>query len=78
MACRLGRHSAKGGARALLLAPTRELVLQTHKVVKDLGCYLDLRTAVLLGGDSMEAQFAELAAFPDILLAAPGIHPSTC
>jgi DEAD/DEAH box helicase len=71
--CRLGGHSPKGGARALLLAPTRELVLQTHKVVKELGRYMDLRTAVLLGGDSMEAQFAELASFPDILLAAPGI-----
>eukprot|EP00884_Botryococcus_braunii_P015318 jgi/Botrbrau1/246/Bobra.0022s0220.1 len=28
---KLGSHSPKGGARALLLAPTRELVLQTHK-----------------------------------------------
>ena len=30
------------------------------------------RAAVLVGGDSMEAQFAELAAFPDILVATPG------
>lgn len=42
------------------------------QVVKELGRYLDLRTAVLVGGDSMEAQFAELAAFPDILVATPG------
>lgn len=70
--CRLKSHSLKGGARAVLLAPTRELALQTHRVVKELGRYTDLRTAVLVGGDSMEAQFAELAANPDIIVATPG------
>ncbi|CAL8470205.1 g9747 [Coccomyxa elongata] len=69
---RLREHSSRAGARALILAPTRELTLQLHKVVKELGRYTDLRTAVLVGGDSMEAQFAELAANPDILLATPG------
>ncbi|CAG9462240.1 unnamed protein product [Pedinophyceae sp. YPF-701] len=34
---RLRAHSPRAGARALLLAPTRELVLQTYKVVKELG-----------------------------------------
>ena len=52
--------------------PTPCCVPQTHKVVKELGRHTDLRTAVLVGGDSMEAQFAELAAFPDILVATPG------
>ncbi len=60
------------GARAVILSPTRELSLQTHKVVKELGRHIDLRTAVLVGGDSMEAQFAELAAAPDIIVATPG------
>lgn len=60
------------GPRAVLLAPTRELALQTHKVVKELGRYMDLRTAVLVGGDSIEAQFTELAASPDIVVATPG------
>ena len=59
----------------MLLAPTRELALQTHKVVKELSRYTDLRTAVLVGGDSMEAQFAELAANPDIIVATPGAGP---
>ena len=70
--CRLRAHSPRAGARALILAPARELALQLHKVVRELGRYTDLRTAVLVGGDSMEAQFAELAANPDILLATPG------
>ena len=69
---KLRAHSPKAGARALILSPTRELALQTHKVVTDLGRYHDLRTAVLVGGDSMEAQFAELAVFPDVLVATPG------
>ncbi|KAL4420282.1 hypothetical protein ABPG77_005622 [Micractinium sp. CCAP 211/92] len=69
---RLKAHSSKAGARAVILSPTRELALQTHKVVKELGRHTDLRTAVLVGGDSMEAQFAELAAFPDIIVATPG------
>ena len=69
---RLKSHSLRAGARAVILAPSRELALQTHKVTKDLGRYTDLRTAVLVGGDSMEAQFMELAANPDILVATPG------
>ena len=74
LAYRLKGHSLRGGARAVLLAPTRELALQTHKVVKELSRYTNLRTAVLVGGDSMEAQFAELAANPDIIVATPGAH----
>ena len=54
------------------MSPTRELALQTAKVVKELGRYLNLRMAILVGGDSMEAQFAELAANPDIIIATPG------
>lgn len=73
---RLRAHSVRAGARAVVLAPTRELALQTHKVVKELGRYTDLRTAVLVGGDSMEAQFAELAANPDIIVATPGARPT--
>jgi ATP-dependent RNA helicase DDX54/DBP10 len=61
-----------GGARAVLLAPTRELALQTYKVVTEIGKLTDLRTAVLVGGDSIQAQFAELAACPDLLIATPG------
>lgn len=70
---KLKGHQPTGqGARAVILSPTRELALQTHKVVKELGRNMDFRTAVLVGGDSMEAQFAELAAAPDVILATPG------
>lgn len=69
---RLKAHSLRAGARAVILSPTRELALQTNKVVRELAKGSDLRTAVLVGGDAMEAQFAELAQNPDILIATPG------
>ena len=60
------------GSRAVILSPTRELALQTAKVVKEIGRYTNLRQAILVGGDSMEAQFTELAANPDVIIATPG------
>ncbi len=71
-ACRLGLHSQRAGARSVILAPTRELALQTARVVRDLGKHGALRVATLVGGDSMEAQFAELAGNPDVIVATPG------
>lgn len=40
--------------------------------MRELARCTDLRTAVLVGGDALEAQFAELAANPDIIVATPG------
>eukprot|EP00124_Ichthyophonus_hoferi_P000789 Ihof_evm16s32 gene=Ihof_evmTU16s32 len=61
-----------GGVRALILSPTRELALQTMKFSKDIGKNTNLRSALLVGGDSMEDQFALLHSNPDILIATPG------
>ncbi|KAK4126119.1 DEAD-domain-containing protein [Parathielavia appendiculata] len=69
---RLKAHSARVGARALILSPSRELALQTLKVVKELGKGTDLRTVLLVGGDSLEEQFGLMAANPDIVIATPG------
>ena len=69
---RLGAHSPRAGARALVLAPSRELALQTRKHIADLARYTDLRIAALVGGDALDAQFAELASNPDVLVATPG------
>ncbi|KAH7729314.1 ATP-dependent RNA helicase DDX54 [Aphelenchoides avenae] len=60
------------GCRALLLSPTRELALQTFNVVKQLGRFNGLRCACVVGGDSMEEQFAAVHEHPDILIATPG------
>lgn len=50
----LKAHSAKFGARAVIMSPSRELALQTLKVVKELGRGTDLRTVLLVGGDSLD------------------------
>lgn len=60
------------GIRALMVSPTRELALQTFKVVKELGRFTGLRCACLVGGDVLEDQFSTIHENPDILLATPG------
>lgn len=65
-------HSAKVGARALIMSPSRELALQTLKVVKELGRGTDLTCVLLVGGDSLEEQFGFMADNPDIVIATPG------
>ncbi|KAK4617890.1 ATP-dependent RNA helicase dbp10 [Fulvia fulva] len=69
---KLKSHSAKVGARAMVLSPSRELALQTLKVVKEMGKGTDLRTTLLVGGDSLEDQFGSMASNPDIIIATPG------
>lgn len=69
---KLRSHSAKVGARALVLSPSRELALQTLKVVKELLRGTDLKSVLLVGGDSLEEQFSSMSANPDIIIATPG------
>lgn len=61
---KLKNHSAKVGTRALVLSPSRELALQTLKVVKDLSKGTDLRCALLVGGDDLNHQFGLMASNP--------------
>ncbi|PSS16705.1 hypothetical protein M430DRAFT_122286 [Amorphotheca resinae ATCC 22711] len=69
---KLKAHSARVGARALIMSPSRELALQTLKVVKEFGRGTDLKCVLLVGGDSLEDQFGFMAANPDIVIATPG------
>ena len=69
---KLKSHSAQVGARALILSPSRELALQTLKVVKELGKGTDLKSVLLVGGDSLEEQFGMISENPDIVIATPG------
>ncbi|KAI3512427.1 hypothetical protein L1887_19743 [Cichorium endivia] len=69
---RLQQHVSQSGVRALILSPTRDLALQTLKFTQELGKFTDLRVSLLVGGDSMESQFEELAQSPDIIIATPG------
>ncbi|XP_029025624.1 ATP-dependent RNA helicase DDX54 [Betta splendens] len=69
---KLKASHAQTGARALILCPTRELALQTLKFTKELGKFTGLRTALILGGDRMDDQFAALHENPDIIIGTPG------
>eukprot|EP01119_Soliformovum_irregulare_P010755 TRINITY_DN2652_c4_g1_i1.p1 TRINITY_DN2652_c4_g1~~TRINITY_DN2652_c4_g1_i1.p1 ORF type:complete len:905 (-),score=332.81 TRINITY_DN2652_c4_g1_i1:85-2799(-) len=69
---RLKSHSPQMGFRGLILSPTRELSIQTMKFLHQLIKYTDLRACLLVGGDEIDTQFAQLAMNPDIIVATPG------
>lgn len=62
-----------GTPRALILAPTRELVLQIEEDAKLLGKYCDLTTVAVLGGTDYQKQQRQLTEQKvDIVVATPG------
>ena len=62
----------KGGARVLVLAPTRELVSQIAAGFESFGRHLPLRVTTIFGGVSQFHQVNALKAGVDIIVAAPG------
>lgn len=63
----------KGAPRALILAPTRELVYQIEKDFKDLAKYTHLRILSIFGGTGYKQQQIMLRERPvDIIVATPG------
>jgi len=59
-------------ARALILAPTRELAAQIGDSFKTYGRHLKLRSEVVFGGVPIHRQIGRLAPGVDILVATPG------
>lgn len=59
-------------ARALILAPTRELAYQVQHVIKQLGQALDIKTAIVTGGFSPAKQTEHLDQHCDIIIGTPG------
>jgi len=58
--------------RALILAPTRELVMQIEEVVRQLAKYTDLRIVCLYGGLGPKTQIENIKAGVDIIISTPG------
>lgn len=59
--------------QSLILCPTRELCLQTHEDLLELGQFKkNLRISAIYGGASIENQIRELEKGPQILVATPG------
>jgi ATP-dependent RNA helicase DeaD len=63
---------ADRGVQALILAPTRELALQSQRVLEQVGKYCNLRTVAVYGGAPMERQIAQLKQGAEIVSGTPG------
>jgi ATP-dependent RNA helicase RhlE len=61
-----------GTARALILAPTRELAVQIEESLRKFAGSQRLSTVLVLGGMSRSAQVSKLARGVDVLVATPG------
>jgi ATP-dependent RNA helicase RhlE len=60
------------GIRALIVAPTRELALQTEEFVRNYGRHVHLRCATIYGGVGENPQIAALRSGIEIVVATPG------
>ncbi|WP_121254184.1 DEAD/DEAH box helicase [Nocardioides ferulae] len=67
-----GRRTAPGAPRALVLAPTRELVGQIQESLAPLAAAAGLTTATVFGGVGQNPQVQGLRRGADIVLACPG------
>jgi ATP-dependent RNA helicase RhlE len=72
MLARDGRRAERGTARALILAPTRELSSQILDSFKTYGKNLKLSRTVVFGGVSLGKQIEAVRNGVDILVATPG------
>ena len=58
--------------RALIIAPTRELVNQINKAIEEFSAHADIRKAVVFGGVSSTEQARKISRGVDIIVATPG------
>ncbi|MDH6232877.1 ATP-dependent RNA helicase RhlE [Mesorhizobium soli] len=68
----LGTKRLPKTARALILAPTRELAVQIEDTIRVLTKGLHVSTALVLGGVSRFSQVKKMAPGVDVLIATPG------
>lgn len=59
-------------ARVLMLAPTRELAFQIHKVVKELGVHCHISSNIITGGFDLAKQKDHLSRPAELIVATPG------
>ncbi len=63
---------AKTGGNGLIVLPTRELALQVDETINKIGRGLNIKTAVLIGGQNINRQITLLRKNPDIIIVTPG------
>jgi ATP-dependent RNA helicase RhlE len=66
------QNGQKGGTRALVVAPTRELVVQIEENVRAYAKHVPLRMATVFGGVSERPQKEALRSGVDLVVATPG------
>lgn len=66
------KYAQGNDPRALILAPTRELVLQIAENFKDIAKYTDLRMVALYGGVGPKTQIEEVEKGVDLIVSTPG------
>ncbi|KAG6885527.1 hypothetical protein C0993_000523 [Termitomyces sp. T159_Od127] len=64
--------SSYKGTQALILAPTRELALQIHKVVVALGDYMNVSSLACVGGTAVREDIARLQSGVQVVVGTPG------
>jgi ATP-dependent RNA helicase RhlE len=62
----------RGHVRALIVAPTRELVEQIHEAIRSLGRKTRIRSVTVYGGVSIRPQITKLRQGVEIVVACPG------
>ena len=60
------------GTYGLVLAPTREIAVQTQAILEQFATPFGIRSAVLIGGIDMKIDDKALKTYPQILVATPG------
>ncbi len=66
------KYAQGNNVRALILAPTKELVLQIEEVTRQLATYTDLRILALYGGIGPKTQIEKVESGIDIIVSTPG------
>ncbi|KAH0454106.1 hypothetical protein IEQ34_016030 [Dendrobium chrysotoxum] len=66
------KFSARNGAGAIIICPTRELAIQTHTVAKDLLKHHSQTLGMVIGGAARRGEAEHLAKGVNILVATPG------
>jgi len=64
--------SRRPGVRVLVLAPTRELALQIHKMYVELNTVKGNRSVTLIGGANIRTQMSDLRRGASVVIATPG------
>jgi ATP-dependent RNA helicase RhlE len=66
------QHIMASNGKGLVILPTRELAIQVEEVFQKVGQPFGIRTAVLIGGASMDRQVRDVRNRPNVIVATPG------